>query len=45
MLWHFCSMPYIYCVNDRYSSSPSVGSMDVATLSFIPELEFLVVAL
>jgi hypothetical protein len=38
-------MPYIYRFNDRYSSSPRVGSVDVATLSSIPELVFSVVAL
>jgi hypothetical protein len=37
---HFRSMPYIYRFNDRYSSSPRVGSVDVATSSFIPELVF-----
>jgi hypothetical protein len=36
----FRSMPYIYCFNDRYSSSPRVGSVDVATPSFILELVF-----
>jgi hypothetical protein len=36
----FCSMPYIYRFNDRYSSSPRIGSVDVATPSFIPELVF-----
>ena len=36
----FCSMPYIYHVNDRYNSSPRVGSVDVAPPSFILELEF-----
>ena len=43
VLFLFCrlhSMPYIYCVNDRYSLSPRVGSVDVATLSFILELKF-----
>jgi hypothetical protein len=38
------SMPYIYRFNDRYSSSPKVGSVDVAAPSFIPELVFRVVA-
>jgi hypothetical protein len=36
----FRSMPYIYLFNDRYSSSPRVGSVDVTTPSFIPELVF-----
>jgi hypothetical protein len=36
----FRSMPYIYRFNDRYSSSPRIGSVDVATPSFIPELVF-----
>jgi hypothetical protein len=38
------SMSYIYHFNDRYNSSPRVGSVDVAALSFIPELMFRVVA-
>jgi hypothetical protein len=40
----FRSMPYIYHFNDRYSSSPRVGSVDVAAPSFILELVFRVVA-
>jgi hypothetical protein len=42
-LFLFCrfhSMPYIYHFNDRYSLSPRIGSVDVATPSFIPELVF-----
>jgi hypothetical protein len=42
-LFLFCrfrSMPYIYHFNDRYSSSPRVGSVDVATPSSVPELVF-----
>jgi hypothetical protein len=42
-LFLFCrfhSMPYIYRFNDRYSSSPRVGSVDVATPSSVPELVF-----
>ena len=45
LFWRFRSMPYIYHINDRYSLSPSIGSMDVAIPSFILELEFSIVAL
>jgi hypothetical protein len=37
-------MLYIYRFNDRYSSSPRVGIVDVVAPSFIPKLVFRLVA-